>query len=219
MVACAVWRWLRRARGAWPVAAVLLLAGCGSAFNLQTQAQVPAPVLTRLPLTMGVYYDDKFRHYIYEENTADRKHWRIDNSASRLALFQQILPYMFRKVEPVSGTRAGAGQQVDAILSPSVDEMQLSLPRETYSDLYEAWIRYTLRLYRPDGELIAEWPLTGYGKAEQGFFNNRRKGLNSAIDMAMRDLGAKLALGFDKVAGVQRWLHGRGGDYQADATP
>lgn len=198
-------------------AAGFLLAGCGSSFNLQTQAQVPTPVVTQLPLTMGVYYDDKFRHYVYEENTEDRKNWHIDNSKSRIALFQQILPSMFSKVEEVSGTSAAAGVQVDAILSPQVEEMQLALPKETYSDLYEAWIRYKIRLYQPDGELIAEWPLTGYGKAEQGFFSNRSKGLNSAIDLALRDIGAKLAIGFLKQEAIRHWLDGRNNAYHADA--
>lgn len=201
------------------MAAGLLLAGCGSSFNLQTQAQVPAPVVTQLPLTMGVYYNDKFRHYVYEENTEDRKNWHIDNSRSRVALFQQILPSMFQQVLQVSGTSAAAGEQVDAILSPQVEEMQLALPRETYSDLYEAWIRYKIQLFQPDGELIAEWPLTGYGKAEQGFFRNRSKGLNSAIDQALRDIGAKLAIGFSKEEAVSRWLAGRNHAYHAEAGP
>jgi hypothetical protein len=198
-------------------AAGLLLAGCTSSFNLQTQAQVPTPVVSQLPLTMGIYYDDNFRHYVYEENTDDRKNWHIDNSKSRIALFQQILPSMFQKVQEVSGTSATAGEQVDAILSPQVEEMQLSLPKETYSDLYEAWIRYKIQLFQPDGELIAEWPLTGYGKAEKGFFNNRSKGLNSAIDQALRDIGAKLAIGFSKQEAVRRWLDGRNNVYHAEA--
>jgi hypothetical protein len=198
-------------------AAGLLLAGCTSSFNLQTKAQVPTPVMSQMPLTMGVYYDDKFRHYVYEENTDDRKNWHIDNSKSRIALFQQILPSMFLKVQEVSGTSAAAGDRVDAILSPQVEEMQLSLPKETFSDLYEAWIKYKIQLYQPDGELIAEWPLTGYGKAEEGFFNSRSKGLNSAIDEAMRDIGAKLAIGFSKQEAVRRWLDGRNNAYHAEA--
>lgn len=198
-------------------AAGLLLAGCTSSFNLQTKAQVPTPVVSQLPLIMGVYYDDKFRHYVYEENTDDRKNWHIDNSKSRIALFQQILPSMFQTVQEVSGTSTAAGDRVDAILSPQVEEMQLSLPKETFSDLYEAWIKYKIRLYQPDGELIAEWPLTGYGKAEQGFFNSRKKGLNSAIDEALRDIGAKLAIGFSKQEAVRRWLDGRNNAYHAEA--
>ena len=35
---------------------------------------------------------------------------------------------------------------------------------------------------------------------------NREKGLNGAMELALRDAGAKMAIGFPKVTGVKQWL-------------
>ena len=200
-------------------AVVLLLAGCTSSLNLKVQSKIPTPVVTRMPLVMGVHFSDKFKNYVYKENSEDRKNWNIDNSASRLDLFKRVLPSMFKQVIDVPGTTAPTGVHVDAILSPEVEDMQLAVPKETYSDLYEAWIKYKIQLYKPDGELIGEWPITGYGKAEKGFFNSRSKGLNTAINQAMRDIGAKFSIGFPKQEVVQQWLATRNSEYHAEAGP
>lgn len=200
-------------------AVVLLLAGCTSSLNLKVQSKIPTPVVTRMPLVMGVHFSDRFKSYVYQENSEDRKNWHIDNSASRLALFRDVLPSMFKEVRDVPDTKAPAGVHVDAIISPQVEDMQLALPKETYSDLYEAWIKYKIQLFKPDGELIGEWPITGYGKAEKGFFTSRSKGLNSAINEALRDIGAKFSIGFPKQEVVQRWLATRTNEYHAEAGP
>ena len=176
-----------------------------NSLNLQTESRLPTPVVARIPLNLGVYYDDNFKNYVYKEDTRDRPHWVIDNSATRLALFNQILPSLFSHITPVSGTSA-AGAPVDAIIAPKMDEMQLALPGETRTEFYEAWVKYDIRLYQPDGDLIAQWPVTGYGKVEEKFFKRRNKALNEAITLAMRDVGAKLALGFPKVEQVRDWL-------------
>jgi hypothetical protein len=191
-------------RGIYPILLIIFaLAGCTSSLNLRTETELPTPVVSRIPLTLGIYYDDNFKHYVYEEDTEDRPGWEIDNSPSRIALFNQI-----QKTTSVSGTSI-TDIPVDAIISPRVDEMQLALPQETRSGLYEAWVKYDIRLYQPDGSLIAEWPVTGYGKAEEAFLKSRNKGLNEAINLAMRDVGAKLALGFPRVAEVRAWLKSR----------
>lgn len=198
---------------------VLLLEGCSPSLNLKTESEIPTPVVERLPLTMGVYFDEKFRNYVYEENSEDRENWHIDNSASRVALFKQVLPSMFKQVRLMPAATAARDSPVDAIIVPQVEEMQLALPGETYSDLYEAWIKYKIRLFKPDGKLIGEWPLTGYGKQEKALFTSRSKGLNAAINKALRDIGAKLAIGFSNQEVVQQWLASRNNEYSADTTP
>lgn len=183
----------------------LALGGCSNSINLRTEAEVPKPLIAEIPLRVGVHFDEEFRNYLYEEDTEDRPDWRIDNSASRIALFEQVLSSMFSRVQSVGNIEA-AGNNIDAIISPKVEEMQLALPQETYSDYYEAWIKYSIRLYTPDGELVTEWPVTGYGKSAKGFLSSRDKGLHSAIGMALRDVGAKLALGFPQASPVKQWL-------------
>ena len=103
---------------------------------------------------------------------------------------------------PAAGTVAG----VKAVMVPTIEEMQFSLPQETRLDMYEAWIKYKIRLLDTDGNLISEWPLTAYGKTETEFMKNREQGLNGAMELALRDAGAKLALGFPEIVEVKDWL-------------
>jgi len=101
---------------------------------------------------------------------------------------------------------AGTVPGVKAVLVPTIEEMQFSLPQETRLDMYEVWIKYKIRLLDNRGNLITEWPLTAYGKTETQFMKNREQGLNGAMELALRDAGAKLAIGFPEIVEVKDWL-------------
>jgi hypothetical protein len=187
--------------------AVLLLAACSQSVKLTMQTEVPIPVVARLPIAVGIHYDDQFRSYVYTENSQDRPDWRIETGDSMITLFDQVLPSMFRNVSHVNSASAGGGaERLDAVISPQVEDMQFALPSETKSDVYEAWVRYKIRLFRPDGTLIADWYVTGYGKSVTELLRSRDKGLNEAMTQALRDAGARFALGFDKVEEIRAWL-------------
>lgn len=184
------------------------LVGCSTAkLNLEVESQVPEPVTTSIPLDLGVYYSDDFLNFIYTEQSDDRKNWNIDNRSSRLSLFNGILSSMFNGLKPVDSEAVSKGDlSVDAVLEPAVLDMQLALPKETKLEFYEAWVKYDMKLYRPGGALIDQWQVTGYGKASSEKFRKTAEGLNAAIDLALRDIGAKIALGFTKTPGVANWL-------------
>ena len=212
-----------------------ILAGCGqSSLKLVVESEVPIPTISKLPLSMGVYYDDKFKNYIYTENSEDRPNWAIDTGASQVALFDQVLPSMFRDVTQLSSLPGSAAnndrdatlspsssssdthdsslpvsaenKNLDAILSPSIEEMQFSLPRETRLDIYEVWIQYKIGLFDNQGKHITDILLTAYGKTSTEFMKNRKDALAGAMELALRDAGAKMALGFPQHEGVKDWL-------------
>jgi len=185
---------------------LLIVSGCEQSLNIVTTSDVPTPLVTQLPLKIGVYYDEQFRNFIYQEDSEDRPKWSIDSGASQVELFDQILPSMFKNIRHVSAITDAQGDKLDAILAPYVEEMQFALPRETRTDLYEVWIKYTIKMYKPNGDLIAEWPLTGYGKSSTELFKNRDKGLQTSINLAFRDAGAKLALNFSRIPEIKQWL-------------
>jgi hypothetical protein len=190
---------------------LVLITGCNRSLALKVESDVPMPLVSKIPITMGVYYDDAFRNYTYREDTPDRKNWVIESGASQVALFNQVLPSMFREVRqletpPAAGSSANGAK---AVLAPVIEEMQFSLPQETRLDMYEVWIKYRIRLLEADGDVITEWPLTAYGKTETEFMKNREQGLNGAMELALRDAGAKLALGFPEAVEVKEWLAGK----------
>ena len=186
------------------IALALMAAACQQSMSIKVASEVPVPLMTQLPLSMGVFYDGELLNYVYEEDSDERSNWRIDSGASHAALFARILPAMFREVTEVAGAPTDA--PVDAVLVPRVAEMQFALPQETKTDFYEAWIKYEMTLLDPQGERIAAWLVTGYGKSSTEFMKSRDKGLNAAVNQALRDAGARFALGFPRVAAVKTWL-------------
>jgi len=185
---------------------LMLLVGCTRSLMMETTSDVPAPLVAQLPLTVGVYYDVKFRTYVYEENSEDRPNWAIRSGAAEVELFDRILSSMFEDTQQVSSLSVATGSGLDAIVAPAIEEMQFALPFETKTDLYEVWIKYTIRVHQADGDLISEFPLTGYGKSSSEFLKSRDAGIQAAIGVAFRDAGAKLALGFPNVSDIREWL-------------
>lgn len=190
---------------------LLLTGACTSSLNLKVESEVPTPVVTRLPLNMGVYYDQQFRNYTYTEDSAERHNWSIESGASQVAMFERILPSMFRTVKQIKTPPApGTNYNVDAVMVPGIEEMQFSLPSETKLSLYEVWIKYKIGLYDNSGGHITDIPLTAYGKTSTEFMLTRDKAMQAAMDQALRDAGARMALGFTQDKGVQEWLKSKG---------
>lgn len=190
-------------------------AGCTQSMVLKPEADVPVPLATQLPLHVAVHYPEEFRNYVYVENTDDRQNWSIDCGESQVELFDTVLPSLFAQVSRADGIPYTAESGVDAVLVPAVDQMQFALPHETRTDLYEAWIRYNITLYTPEGQEITQFALTGYGKSTTSLFESRDDGLNSAINAAFRDAGARLTLGFRNNQAVKPWLAAK----QAEREP
>ncbi|NKB39270.1 MAG: hypothetical protein GKR93_19235 [Gammaproteobacteria bacterium] len=184
------------------LAFLLSLSACNQSLTMEAKTDVPTPLAVKLPLSIGVHYDENFRNYTYEENSEDRQNWAIKSGTSQVDLFERVLPSMFQDIshiEDISGTLI---TDVDGVIVPEVEEMQFALPNETKSDLYEVWIKYKVKLLDKNGDLVADWPVTGYGKSSTEFLKSRDKGLQAAINSAFRDAGARFALTFSKIPAV-----------------
>ena len=189
---------------------VWLVAACSGAVDLAVQFSAPAPVVTPLPVRMGIHYDNKFKSWVQRESGEDRKGWRIALGKAQKNLFDTVVPLMFETVQDVPTIPASNDVAVDAILAPELLQVQIALPEETHTDFYEAWIKYRIRLYDPAGDPIAAWDIMGYGKVnKRGFLTSKAKRLNMAIDKALRNVGADLVLGFAARQDVKQWLRRR----------
>ena len=181
------------------------LGGCSN--SLVVKGDFPAPVVDRLPLVMGVHYDDRLRNYTYVENNKDREDWTIQNGGAQVQLFETILPQMFDKVVPVGAVEpAGGNHPADLVFSPLIEQFQYSLPRETRVNVYEVWIKYNMRVFNAQGDLVADWIMTAYGKTPSAFIKSKEEALNEAMVVALRDAGASFSLGFKRVPEIRAWL-------------
>jgi hypothetical protein len=189
----------------------LLLAACTGA-TVQMEGDIPTPLVQPLPLRMGLYFDPTLLDYVYEERIENHGDWRVEVGPMQSKLFQQIASAMFTEATQVESIAPTAGQ-LDGILAPTIEDFQIAIPAQTRSDFYEVWIKYQIRVYDDQGSLIAEWPLTAYGKSNEADYgmleSTAQPAMRDATMKALRDAGAFLVLRFATVPPIRAWLDSR----------
>tara|TARA_R110000823_G_scaffold198080_1_gene329104 strand:- start:11422 stop:12087 length:666 start_codon:yes stop_codon:yes gene_type:complete len=192
--------------------ASVLLGGCGPQ-QVVVEGDFPPPLMTPLPLTLGVWYDQDFSEHEFFDEAAGRgeSSWIVTTGEAQVEMWDTLLGGMFRKLvhlksEPGPGQRNPA---VDAVLIPHVDELQYAIPAHTSVKVYEIWMRYRFELVTVSGEPIADWTMTSYGKTPTAFLQSDQAAVNLAAVMALRDAGAHFATGFTAVPAVREWLEKR----------
>ena len=201
---------MKRHGASLPFAAVpgllLALVGCAGA-NVSVQTTVPTPLVERIPISVGVRFDESMAHYVHEEDLESLGKFRIELGSTQVPVFERVFDALFAHAERVESVEAPGGA-LDAILVPAVEALQFSIPEQTRSDFFEVWIKYKIEVYRPGGELIASWPLPAYGKSNSrnfGFMEGggQTPGLNEAAVRALRDAAAHFAFYFPVAPEIQ----------------
>ncbi len=187
----------------------LLLSACGAS-SVVISGSFPTPNIGKLPLSLAVVYDDTLEEFTYTEySETGQEEYHIQSGQSHIELFDAILPAMFDRVIRVDAVEEGAGAGVDAIFVPNIEEFQLALPAKTRLDVYEVWIKYNMRLLTAEGDYLADWVLTSYGKTPTETFVSTETAINDAAIVALRDLASTFALSFAQVPEISDWLANR----------
>ena len=188
-----------------PVAMTLTaIAAVGCTHSVTIQAEFPAPLVEKIPLEIGIHYDEAFKSYTYEQSIHHGPTWQIHLGQPNVELFDQMLGQMFEQVvqvdDPDTLTEAVPG--LDAILKPSIEEFALLSPRDSGLGFFSVSIKYRLSLYQPDGQFATSWIFTAYGK-------NRVEGLAQEDDLkeatviALRDAAAAVAVELGEKARIK----------------
>lgn len=182
------------------------LTGCGVS-NVVIEGNFPTPNINKLPISVAVYYDDALRDFSYiEYSETGREEFNIESGQSHIQLFNAVLPAMFDQVIYVDSIEEAQEYGVDAVFAPAIEEFQLALPTKTKLDVYEVWIKYNMRLLTVEGDYIADWVLTSYGKTPTESFRSVESAINDAAVVALRDLASSFSLSFAQVPEVRDWL-------------
>ena len=183
------------------------LASCGAS-NVVIDGNFPTPNINKLPVSVAVYYDDALRDFSYMEySETGQEEFNIESGLCHIQLFNAVLPAMFDRVIFVNSMDEAEAQGVDAVFAPAIEEFQLALPAKTKLDVYEVWIKYNMRLLTAEGDYIADWVLTSYGKTPTQTFRSTEAAINEAAVVALRDLASSFSLSFTQVPEVRDWLN------------
>ena len=107
----------------------------------------------------------------------------------------KLLPDAFRaKHTAVTGREVGLVERFQAAFNGTLEMMRVEL-----------W-KGMRPMVKSDGELLADWYISAYGKTPSAFMQSETDAMNAAVVVALRDLGANLSINFKQVPELKSWL-------------
>jgi len=186
---------------------LILLGTSGCATNIVVKADIPPPLVEKLPLTGSITYTDKFKNYVYLEAEKQRRSLRsLDLATAQISLFDQIFGSLMTLVPEKAAPEENPN--IDLIIEPEILDFQYTAPVETKLKQYEVWIKYRLKLRNQNNQKLADWTIKGYGKTPTGTLTSASIAFNSAATVALRDVGAQLSIRFAKQRTIKQLLAG-----------
>lgn len=191
------------ARPALLAAAGAMTWGCVS--SVVVESDFPKPLVEPLPVTMGVIFDDDLMNYVHVESLPQQSAWVIDLGDANIQLLSPLFEAMFVETQRVDAVPvAGSVGKLDGVIKPRLEKFEFDVPIRERDEFVEVWMQYLLTLYEPDGSVVVEWPVSGYGKAELG--RRREDSVRRAAIVAMREVGATISTKFAEQPDVSYWL-------------
>ncbi|MFQ5609873.1 MAG: hypothetical protein ACE5F8_06345 [Woeseiaceae bacterium] len=173
-----------------------LVTGCGSNVRLDPPT-IPPPNILQEQMTTAVRVPAQFQDFVHEENVLGRELWRIDLGRSNAVFFTQLFRYMFRDLVVIGPEDDAWQHSFDALIEPSIEAFEFSVPNQTKTDSFAVWIRYRIKVYDRYGTLVASTPISAYGKSLTTTMGGD-EALQRAAVLAMRDAAALLIIKFDE---------------------
>lgn len=185
------------------IAALFTLIGCSGTVTVTDQ--FPDPLVEPLPLRVGLFMSPEFRGYVHEDDDVGVK---FELGSKQSALYRTVFDSLFLQAIEVSGH--GGDADLDLVIEPVLEEYAFLSPAETATNFYAVSLKYQMRLYSGDGELIGYWPFVAYGKNRTQMIN-KFESLGDATSLALRDAAAALVTQFRDVLVSRQWdqLEGR----------
>jgi hypothetical protein len=164
---------------------------------------IPVPLVDKIAISVGLRMPPNFDRFVHTESYYGREEWSIDLGRSNAALFTQLFQHMFESVTIVGPDQSAGSMALDALIEPSIDAFEFSTPTQSNTEAFAVWIRYRLKVYNRDGEVISDWPVSAYGKS-QATTLGKEEALRRAAILAMRDAAALMIMKFDKVTRISQ---------------
>jgi len=194
------------------LAGVVLTSVAACTTTAPVENDFPVPVVSSMPLTVGIQYGEEFQNFEHRDEIPGQQGWVVQMGPANVGLFDNVFGAMFSETVQIpgdgsieTGELGVSRRQLDAIIRPEIESYEFAIPSEWGTNTFTVWITYRMHMYRPDGSLIATWPVRAYGESLHQWFNSDDS-LSEATTMAMRDAGAYLTLYFKDEPKVREWI-------------
>ena len=182
--------------------ALLVITGCSSSAQVQVaERQFPTVVSKPKAVSASIIFDEKFRDFVATPN----KKTSIDIGSAQTYMLGNAFKGLFSNIEIISSKDEVSFENA-LVITPSVQEVQVSTPSDTYLNVYEVWIKYSLDIENSDGDQIDSWFMPAYGKTPDSFMLSKTNAIEEAAVIALRDAGAKLLLDFYRIPSIYNWM-------------
>ncbi len=168
---------------------------------------IPAPRTEKIPVVVALRIPEQFENFVHEENVLGKESWTIDLGRANASFFEQLFGYLFDDVKLLGPEDDARDVQFDALIEPSIDGFEFSVPNQSKTEAFAVWIRYRLRIFDRAGNNAANWTVSAYGKNQkQGLRGS--DSLKRAAVLAMRDAAALIIMQLDKATNISQLAGG-----------
>ena len=192
---------------------LVALAACTSTAEFEPIKLPSAALVERLPLRVGVYYDDELRnhHKIIDDPSVE---FIFYLGPPTIELFDQILDSMFQEVvvlkENPSNSQSAAS--LDVIIEPKIKYFDFHVPPP---GLFTARLTYDVKIYTSRGKTVGS--LLASGKCDENCFMkskfytfSQNRGIGKWVTIAMQQAAAQFIVDFHNSQEIKDWLKGQG---------
>ena len=192
---------------------IATMGGCGGSKVVLHDPTIPEPLIDQMPITVAARFPEVFDSFVHEEQVIGKEKWTIDLGQANKLLFTQLFGSMFSDFSVIAADADASDLPIDALIEPSIDAFEFSVPNQSQTDEFAVWIRYRIKIFDRDGVQIANWPIAAYGKSQTTTFGGD-DALRRAAVLAMRDAAALIIMQMDKATGISKL-----GDARARRSP
>jgi len=198
---------IAKIRALLPVCLIpIVLAGCSSTTTME-EPTIPAPRTEMIPVAVALRIPEEFNDFVHEESILGKDTWTIHLGRANASFFEQLFGYLFTDVTVIGPDDDARDIQFDALIEPSIDGFEFSVPTQSKTEAFAVWIRYRLRVFDREGNNASNWTVSAYGKSEKQGMNGSRA-LQRAAVLAMRDAAALIIMQMDKATQISALANG-----------
>jgi hypothetical protein len=186
--------------------ALFMLVGCSSTVTMEMPT-IPEPRIEKIPVDVAVRIPAQFQDFVHSEEVLGKDTWTIHLGSSNAAFFTQLFGFMFENVTILGPDDDARDYQFDALVEPSIEGFEFSVPSQSQTNAFAVWIRYRIAVFDSIGNSASSWTVSAYGKSQKEGLGGSDS-LRRAAILAMRDAAALIIMQMDKVTDIRKLADG-----------